>query len=210
MKEICGNEVLREVAYCYTEGSFCEEWIVRQMYSNVPRSPGQMVQQSHYPVDPKPQQSVGNSIQERKLPTRATGAAPGPGQCGIATAVTNRKKPASHLLRIIGGRVVRRGSYPWQVAILNRFKVIFSFSISCIVIQCRKSNSQEAFCGGTLINKQWILTAAHCVRKRLYVRLGDHNLEDKDGTEVEYRVEYAIRHPYYDKTTVDNDIALLR
>lgn len=40
--------------------------------------------------------------------------------------------------------------------------------------------------------------------------MGEHNLEERDGTEVEYRVEYAIRHPHYDKSTVDNDIALLR
>lgn len=132
LKEVCGNEVLREVAYCYTEGSFCEEWIVRQMYSNVPRSPGaQMVQQNQVANEQQQQQPPqqppisrnSNSFQERKLPTRATGIAPGPGQCGIATAVSNRRKPASHMLRIIGGRVVRRGSYPWQVAILNRFKV---------------------------------------------------------------------------------------
>lgn len=141
MKEICGSEVLREVAYCYTEGSFCEEWIVRQMYSNVPKSPAQYqpapapVQQQHYPssmvqhqqyaVD---QQRNPNNYQERKLPLRLSGGA-APGQCGVATAVGNRRKPASHMLRIIGGRVVRRGSYPWQVAILNRFKVIVQFLV---------------------------------------------------------------------------------
>lgn len=146
MKEICGSEVLREVAYCYTEGSFCEEWIVRQMYSNVPKSPAipqyqaapapvqpqhypaAMVQHQQYAVD---QQRGPNNYQERKLPLRLSGtaAAAAPGQCGVATAVGNRRKPASHMLRIIGGRVVRRGSYPWQVAILNRFKVIVQFLI---------------------------------------------------------------------------------
>lgn len=182
MKEICNNEVLREVAYCYTDDSFCEEWIVRQMYSNVPRTG----QHNQYALMDQVNRGTGNSIQERKF---ATKGAP-QGQCGVATVPGNRRRTNSQMVKIIGGRVVRRGSYPWQVAILNRFK--------------------EAFCGGTLISRQWILTAAHCVRKRLYVRLGEHNLEEKDGTEVEYRVEYAIRHPYYDKDTVDNDIALLR
>lgn len=28
---ICGNDIIREIAYCYTEGSFCEEWISSQI-----------------------------------------------------------------------------------------------------------------------------------------------------------------------------------
>lgn len=42
------------------------------------------------------------------------------------------------------------------------------------------------------------------------MRLGEHNLEVPDRTEVEYRVEYAIKHPKYDKKTVDNDVAMLK
>lgn len=127
MKEVCGSEVLREIAYCYTEGSFCEEWIVRQMYSNVPKTPSvQSPASSVYnqiPLDSG--RNTNNNYQERKLPIRGLQQ----GQCGLATAVTSKRRPASHMLRILGGRVVRRGSYPWQVAILNRFKVrsIFSF-----------------------------------------------------------------------------------
>lgn len=128
MKEVCANEVLREVAYCYTENSFCEDWIVRQMY--VPRAPpppqSSTNTQNQYPVElPANNRQVANTFQERKLPPRLTSSSSPvtPGQCGVATAVSNRRKPASHMLRIIGGRVVRKGSYPWQVAILNRFKV---------------------------------------------------------------------------------------
>lgn len=56
----------------------------------------------------------------------------------------------------------------------------------------------------------WVLTAAHCVRKKLFIRLGEHNLEVHDGSEIEFRVELAIKHPKYDKRTVDNDVAMLR
>lgn len=48
------------------------------------------------------------------------------------------------------------------------------------------------------------------MRKKLYVRLGEHNLEITDGSEIEYKIESSIKHPKYDKRTVDNDVAMLR
>ncbi|VVC99505.1 unnamed protein product [Leptidea sinapis] len=60
------------------------------------------------------------------------------------------------MIKIIGGRPAPPGKWIWQVAVLNRYK--------------------EAFCGGTLVSLRWVVTAAHCVRRRLYVRLGEHDL----------------------------------
>ncbi|KAK7084715.1 hypothetical protein SK128_023621 [Halocaridina rubra] len=94
------------------------------------------------------------------------------------------------LMRILGGRIAQQGSWPWQVAVLNRFK--------------------ETFCGGTLISQRWVLTAAHCVYRRLYVRLGEHDLQHKDKKEIEMRVEKSFKYPDYDVSTIGHDIALLK
>lgn len=93
-------------------------------------------------------------------------------------------------LRIIGGREAAKGRWPWQVVIMN--------------------HDLDPFCGGTLITPQFVLTAAHCVRRRLYVRAGEHDLMSEEGPEQQVRVEQVFKHPEYDPETVDNDIALLR
>lgn len=49
---------------------------------------------------------------------------------------------------IINGKNVPLGKYPWMVALLQS-------SVS--------DNGAAFFCGGTLIDRQWVLTAAHCV-----------------------------------------------
>nr|CAH7721651.1 unnamed protein product [Callosobruchus chinensis] len=105
-----------------------------------------------------------------------------PKRCGVP----NRK---TRMLRIIGGTEAKRYKWPWHVAVLNQH--------------------MEVFCGGTLISPRWVLTASHCIRKYLRVRLNVHDLQARDGADVEMVVYKTFPHPKFDYKTVDNDIALL-
>ena len=46
----------------------------------------------------------------------------GEGKCGVTKVNTHH-----NLLRIIGGVESPRGAWPWQVAVMNKFKVIYYF-----------------------------------------------------------------------------------
>jgi len=80
-------------------------------------------------------------------------------------------------------------------------------------------NLQRQFCGGSLIDKNHILTAAHCVAhmskydvQNLRVRLGDHNIRSNgasDGQTVEKKVRRVIRHKGFSSSTLWNDVAIL-
>ena len=45
-----------------------------------------------------------------------------------------------------------------------------------------------------------MLTAAHCVRKHLVIRLGEHDLVIHEGREREYTVTRTITHPGYNRS----------
>lgn len=46
--------------------------------------------------------------------------------------------------RIVGGKEAGKGDWPWQA-----------------LLQSKRHGFQ--FCGGTLVHRQWVLTASHCV-----------------------------------------------
>lgn len=108
------------------------------------------------------------------------------GQCGVPQLANNRE---GLMFKIVGGTDVTPGAWPWQVYI----------------------SDGNYICGATLINNQWLVTAAHCDfdLSSWYAYLGDHNIRILDG-ETRIRVVDFIQHEDYNSRTIDNDIALLR
>ncbi|KAJ8287675.1 hypothetical protein COCON_G00003340 [Conger conger] len=94
--------------------------------------------------------------------------------------------------KIIGGYECRRHSQPWQVYLTY--------------------DNGARWCGASLINEWWAVSAAHCYvpPPRLALHLGEHDIFSEEGTEQRIWAEKVIPHPGYSTYNHDNDFMLIK
>uniref|UniRef100_A0AAQ5XHV9 pancreatic elastase n=1 Tax=Amphiprion ocellaris TaxID=80972 RepID=A0AAQ5XHV9_AMPOC len=101
------------------------------------------------------------------------------------------------LERVVGGEVASPNSWPWQIS-----------------LQYLSGSSYYHTCGGTLIEKDWVMTAAHCVdsTRTWRVVIGEHDLYTNSGREQIKSVSQVYIHPKWNRYSVASgyDIALLK
>ena len=101
--------------------------------------------------------------------------------------------------KIINGQAALPRQVPWQLALL----------------QVSTAGDLYYTCGATLINAQWVVTAAHCVDsidtgRHFEVLAGTYNLTQRTQAQ-QIKVRQVIMHSGYQAgVNLDNDIALLK
>jgi len=98
--------------------------------------------------------------------------------------------------RIIGGSRSNTTAWPWMSGLAYK----------------NSSISDGLFCGASLIAKDWILTAAHCLRgedkNSFDVIINQAQLDRDDGERIS--IERFILHPEFNGFTLKNDLALIK
>ncbi|KAJ3666931.1 hypothetical protein Zmor_002353 [Zophobas morio] len=122
-------------------------------------------------------------------------------KCSEYSSFTKEKQLCGHNIakRIVGGKPAGRTEFP-HMAILG--------------YKQRDSENRLWICGGSLISKQYVLTAATCttpltVSEPDLVLLGVTNLKDTNHRQERKIIEKVV-HPEYRADAFYNDIALLK
>uniref|UniRef100_A0A4Y0BQ75 Peptidase S1 domain-containing protein n=1 Tax=Anopheles funestus TaxID=62324 RepID=A0A4Y0BQ75_ANOFN len=102
---------------------------------------------------------------------------------------------------IVNGTEAKDGYWPWHVALFHN-----------------NARSITYTCGGTILDQNTILTAAHCLttsngvmaKERLVVQVGRNRLRIASNRAQEHEAFELIIHPEYNVNRIQHDIALIK
>merc|ERR1719370_73802 len=157
------------------------------------------------PVQPAPPTSA--VVAEPDNPSQGLPPGASQGQCGVSRYYPIRYTAAGVVAeeqerideagpKIVNGWPADQGEWPWIAALLN--------------------NGRQ-FCGGSLISRKHILTAAHCVAHmsrydvaNLKVRLGEHAIKQTGESQLfESEAARVVRHKEFSQQTLHKDVAII-
>ena len=150
---ICGRDVIRESAYCYVEGSFCQRWVHRKIRGSQEED---IDGEYNEPLSASPRSSSKEYsllfiiadivLDEFELnPNMVDSFIPEKNSHTWKCGVPQKTSPLSYFTRIIGGRPSTPRSWPWQVAVLNRFRVSSSSVWNCTSLEWGSVNCKSNF-----------------------------------------------------------------
>ncbi|XP_055991577.1 kallikrein-5 [Sorex fumeus] len=106
-------------------------------------------------------------------------------------AAGTREDTRSDSNRIMNGKNCTENAQPWQGALLLK--------------------SNTLYCGAVLVDPQWLLTAAHCHKQFVKIRLGHYSLSSayESGQQLFQGIK-SIPHPGYKHPGHSNDLMLIK
>lgn len=103
--------------------------------------------------------------------------------------------------RIVGGTEASTTDWPWMAGVLYSDRI---------------SNYNAQYCGASVIDNYWVVTAAHCIKEGsapqlqpqdIEILVGAHDLRSNEGRRI--KVKRIILHPDFNPSTYNNDMALI-
>jgi len=118
------------------------------------------------------------------------------GPCGQSKYPDAGNQPLPPFRKIVGGIDAREFEFPWQTSM-------------------RRASTDSHFCGGSIINSEWVITAAHCMSgetpNQVSVVIGEHDRNDgSNGVRQSLDVVQIVVNPNYNPVRLTNDVALVR
>jgi secreted trypsin-like serine protease len=116
---------------------------------------------------------------------------------GAAVPAFAAEEPRSFQAQVVGGTAVQNGEYPFVSALLD--------------VRWGNNGYKQQFCGGSLIDQDSVLTAAHClVTPRRYLRVVVGRTVLSSGQGQVRMVSEITAHPHYRGNVSDAyDVAVL-